>query len=282
MLEVVVGVTLTALLGGLLVPIVKGFLDRRSERYSTSVALVETLAVSLWAYWQLALRVAYYGRQGQRGSEGLDLALRRWDSDASWQIGSDVQTQLSRSKRFLPQHAQDELVEAQQKVVDHLDHEIDRLRGAATPDAWRKLYESLRTETRPAIESLLASAAGDLNIGRQPIAVTIAGRMGSDHFFMELQRPSLGLSVTKITIDVLIKAQGSQPDRILQDSQHTYRFWFRRKITTRIPDQLLGTPDAWYRIRWCARRQPYEQRNGIPYRETQKRLRDATPPLSSG
>jgi hypothetical protein len=164
MLEVVVGVTLTALLGGLLVPYVKRRLDRGSERYSTSVALVDNLAISLWAYWQLALRVTYYGRQGQRGSSGLDLALRRWDSDDSWQIGSDVQTQLSRSARFLPPSAQRKLVKTQQKVVDDLDLKIDKLRDTATPDDWGKLYESLRTETRPEIDTLLANACKDLKI----------------------------------------------------------------------------------------------------------------------
>jgi hypothetical protein len=167
MLEVVVGVALTALLGGFLVPFVKGILDHRSERYSSSVALVDTLATSLWAYWHLAVRVAYYGRQGERGSESLNLALRRWDSDESWQIGSDVQTQLSKSKRFLPPPAQQKLVEAQQKVVDYLDREIDRLRSAATPDDWRKLYESLMTKTRPAIDSLLVGVITDLKIGRR-------------------------------------------------------------------------------------------------------------------
>jgi hypothetical protein len=166
MLEVVVGVTLTAVLGGLLVPYVKGHLDRRSERYSSSVALVDTLAESLWAYWHLAVRVAYYGRQGQRGSEAFELALRRWDSDDSWQIGSDVQTQLSRSNRFLPPSAQDKLVDAQQEVVVYLDREIDKHRDAATPDEWEKLYESLMTKTRAQIDKLLVDVIRDLKIGR--------------------------------------------------------------------------------------------------------------------
>jgi phage protein U len=166
MLEVVVGVTLTAVLGGLLVPFVKGHLDRRSERYSSSVALVDTLADSLWAYWHIAVRVAYYGRQGQRGSKNFDLALRRFDSDDSWQIGSDVQTQLSRSKRFLPRPAQEELVKAQQQIVDYLDHEIDKRRDAATPDEWEELYKTLMTETRPAIDDLLVGLIRDLKIGR--------------------------------------------------------------------------------------------------------------------
>jgi hypothetical protein len=168
MLEVVVGVTLTALLGGFLVPVVKGRLDQRSERYSSSVEVVDTLATSLWAYWHLAARVAYYGRQGERGSDNFHLALCRWDSDESWQIGSDVQTQLSRSKRFLPPSAQQKLVEAQQEVVDYLDSEIDGLRRSmATPEDWSKLYESLMTKTRPKIDLLLMGVITNLKIGRR-------------------------------------------------------------------------------------------------------------------
>src|SRR5689334_15152852 len=67
-LEVVVGVALTALLGGLLVPAVKGRLDRNAEQYRAAVELLDTLATSLWTYWKLAIRVAYYGRQGEPGS----------------------------------------------------------------------------------------------------------------------------------------------------------------------------------------------------------------------
>lgn len=75
-LEVIVGVALTAVLGGLLVPSLKGSLDRRSEQFKSSVALVETLADSLWSYWKLALRVAYHGREGERGTKELAQALR--------------------------------------------------------------------------------------------------------------------------------------------------------------------------------------------------------------
>jgi hypothetical protein len=167
-LEVVVGVALTALLGGLLVPYLKDRLDRRSEQFRSSVALVDTLASSLWAYWKFALRVAYYGRQGQRGSKDLDVALRRWDSDDAWQIGCEIQIQVSRSKRLLPEAAQQKLDKAQRDVVDYLDHEIDRLRDAGTPDDWRKLYASLMAEKREAIDSLLTSVTADLKIGGTP------------------------------------------------------------------------------------------------------------------
>jgi hypothetical protein len=111
--------------------------------------LVDALAGSMWAYWKLALRVAYYGRQGKRGSKDLELALRRWDSDEAWQIGNEIQIQVSRSKRLLPALAQQKLDRAQQEVVDYLDREIDRLRQRAMPCDWERLYASLEKCLRP-------------------------------------------------------------------------------------------------------------------------------------
>lgn len=128
MVDVVVGVALTALLGGLLVPWLKVRLDRRSERFGSSVELVDTLARGLWAYWKLALRVAYYGREGNSGLEGYRIALRRWDDDDAWGLGCEIQIQVSRSKGLLPAQAHLRLEKAQQEVVEYLDIEINRLR----------------------------------------------------------------------------------------------------------------------------------------------------------
>ena len=65
MWQVVIGVVLTALFGGLLVPTIKTYLDRRRERFDTSRDLLETLAAaSLWTYWKFAMRVTYYGSKG--------------------------------------------------------------------------------------------------------------------------------------------------------------------------------------------------------------------------
>jgi len=92
----------------------------------------------LWTYWKLALRVAYYGKQGPEGSEEYRLALLRWDSDESWQNGNETQIHVSRSKRLLPESAQQKLGQAQQQVVDYLDSEIDRLRHDGTPANGRR------------------------------------------------------------------------------------------------------------------------------------------------
>lgn len=164
MVEVIVGVALTAVLGGLLVPVLKGRIDRRRERFQSSLALVEVLATGLWTYWKLALRVAYYGRQGPRGEENFAVALQRWDSDESWANGCEIQVQVSRSKRLLGPEAQEKLDQAQRAVVDYLDAEIDRLRLSATPDDWQTLYHGLMTAKRLEIDSLLEEVTEQLNL----------------------------------------------------------------------------------------------------------------------
>lgn len=168
MREVVVGVLLTALLGGLLVPAVKELLDRRSERHRVSVELVDTLASSLWMYWKLALRVAYYGRKPQRGSDDLDQALRRWDNDESWQTGCEIQIQVSRSKRLLPPTAHADLDQAQKVVVDFLDDAIERLRQSDKPAEWEAFYAALMTDTRAEIDRLLTGVTRQLDINGPP------------------------------------------------------------------------------------------------------------------
>ena len=110
------------------------------------------------------------------------------------------------------------------------------------------------------------------------IAVVIAGRVGSDHFTMCVQRPSQGLYLTRFTIDVVLDSQESRPSQLLSHSEQTYRFWFRRSICINILDQLLDIPGAWYRIRWYARRRPHEQRHRIPTRKDLAELQNAATP----
>ena len=105
MAEVIVGVVLTALLGGLLAPLVTSIVDRRSERSRAAAAQVDTLAATLWAYYKLALRVAFYGKDGR--SKDLEAALENWDSEKSWQMGSEIEIQFSRSKRLFPSSVHD-------------------------------------------------------------------------------------------------------------------------------------------------------------------------------
>jgi hypothetical protein len=162
MAEVIVGVVLTALLGGLLVPLVTSIVDRRSERFRAAAAQVDTLAATLWAYYKLALRVAFYGKDGR--SKDLEAALENWDSEKSWQMGSEIEIQFSRSKRLFPSSVHDELDRTHKEFAKYLDTEIERLRNA-TPDEWNVFYTSLMDEKRTEVDSLLTNVMRSLKIG---------------------------------------------------------------------------------------------------------------------
>jgi hypothetical protein len=179
MAEVVVGVVLTAVLGGLLVPLVAGVLDRRSERFRASVAQIDTLADCLWAYWKLAIRVAVYGKQkqGEQRSKDLKAALDSWDSEHSWEIGRNVQIQYSRSKRLFPSSVHGKLDRIQPNIVTYLDGEMERLRDAGTPDDWKEFYDSLMTKMRPEIDSLLTDMMRSLKIGGGPMDENLLARL---------------------------------------------------------------------------------------------------------
>jgi len=179
MAEVVVGVVLTAVLGGLLVPLVAGVLDRRSERFRASVTQIDTLAACLWAYWKLAIRVAVYGKQkqGEQRSKDLKAALDSWDSEDSWEIGRDVQIQFSRSKRLFPSSVHEKLDLIQPNIVTYLDKEMERLRDAGTPDDWKEFYDSLMTNMRSEIDSLLTDMMRSLKIGGRPMDENLLARL---------------------------------------------------------------------------------------------------------
>lgn len=165
MLEVVVGVALTAMLGGLLVPAVKGRLDRNGEQYRAAVELVDMLATSLWTYWKLAVRVAYYARQGEPGSPEFRRALETWNGDEAWSLGTQIQIQVSKLKRLLPSAAHAKLDLTQRTVITYLDDEIGRQCAAGSPEGWASLHDALKSAKRKEIEDLLSDLIADLAIG---------------------------------------------------------------------------------------------------------------------
>lgn len=165
--EVVVGVVLTAVLGGLLVPAVNAHIDRRRERFNVSNDLLETLATCLWTYWKLAMRVANYGSKSPDFREDFAAALKVWDSDEAWDNGGRIQIQISRSKRVLPKDTHQALDKAQQVVVDDLDKAVENLRHQADTAAWELFYMSLYGPKRGQIHDLLLSLAQHVALAQE-------------------------------------------------------------------------------------------------------------------
>lgn len=164
MWEVIVGVVLTAALGGILVPWLTGISNGRRERRTTSVDLLEKLAESLWTYWKAALRVAYYGKQGSAGGAHLAEALERWNSDEAWESGSEIQIQVSRAKRLLNKRTHADIDQMQREVVDDLDLRIENMSANASAAQWKTCYEELLTTKRQEIDDLLAQVTRDLKL----------------------------------------------------------------------------------------------------------------------
>lgn len=162
MSEVIVGVVLTALIGGLLVPGITTWLSQRHVRSDVAHDLLEKLADSLWSYWKLAMRVAYYGRTVDRHND-YEVALEAWDSSKAWSNGARIQAQVSRSKRILPDQTHEALDKAQHDVVDDLDKKVEELRRRADVTAWGDLYDYLYRAKRDEVESLLFSLSEHLD-----------------------------------------------------------------------------------------------------------------------
>jgi hypothetical protein len=153
--QLVIGVVLTALLGGLLVPSIKTSLDRRRERFDTSSDLLETLAASLWMYWELAMRVAYYGGKGPDRREEFEAALRAWDSDEAWTNAGQIQIQVSRARRLLPDSIYPGFDAAQRAAVDSLDKQVEDMRENLDRAASKRFYMELWGSKRKEIDDIL-------------------------------------------------------------------------------------------------------------------------------
>lgn len=161
MLQVIVGVVLTAVLGGLLIPLVKEVIDHRRDTREAYRELLEVLATGLWSYWALAHRVAYYGRQGDASAERFALALNDWDSAESWKVGRDIRIQVSRAKRLIPKY-QPTLDKTQANVVQGLDRRVETLRGTGSPAEWGEFFECLMSNERDAIDGVLGGLTKEL------------------------------------------------------------------------------------------------------------------------
>jgi hypothetical protein len=155
MLQVIVGVILTAILGGLLVPTVKQYMDRKRARLDAAIELLDVLATGLWTYWSLAHRVAYYAQQGDRSTERYTAALSDWDSADAWTVGRNIRIQLSRAKRLIPESYQPTLDDLDQGVIQGLDEKVEHLRGSGSQADWEQFFHDLMYENRAKIESIL-------------------------------------------------------------------------------------------------------------------------------
>lgn len=113
------------------------------------------------------MRVSYYGRNAPIGGPGYTSALELLDSDEAWANGSEIQVQVCRSKRLLPEAAHADLDKTQRAVVDDLDLWVDHSRDVNEQKEWGAFYESLKGVKRPQIEEMLARLAQHLALAQR-------------------------------------------------------------------------------------------------------------------
>jgi hypothetical protein len=184
---------LTALLTGLLVPIVKGFVDdrklekqkrfdderlRSQKRFEADIArqakvidaqaqLLDELAEVLWGYQKLLLRITYYAVIGDPDKHRV--AFIEYD-DHSWDLLGSLLALISKTRRLASADIQDRLERLYQSFVIEVDHTVLQLRRTASSrdgaddEGWRRLQNYLFGEIRQEIDAVLTALAAQLRL----------------------------------------------------------------------------------------------------------------------
>jgi hypothetical protein len=186
----------TAVLTGLLVPIVKGFVDdrklkkqkafdderlraqrefeadlaRQASVIDAQVQLLDELAKVLWGYQKLLLRITYYAVTGNR--EKHEAAYSAYD-DQSWELLEKILGLTSKTRRLASKEIQARLENLYQSFVLGVDHEVLNIRAADSRaegldhPRWRKLQDVLFGEVRDEIDGILTALATQLRLSGQ-------------------------------------------------------------------------------------------------------------------
>jgi hypothetical protein len=173
---------LTAVLTGLLVPIVKSFVDagtlkrqkesdaeraRQASVIDAQIQLLDELASVLWGHQKMLLRITYYATTGNR--EKHDEAFRAYD-DQSWDSLGSLLALISKTRWLASSEIQGRLEQLYLQLVGEVDGGILRLREAdAGRDAmdtagWRVMANLFFGELRMEIEAVLTSLAQQLRL----------------------------------------------------------------------------------------------------------------------
>jgi hypothetical protein len=163
-------------LTGVLVPALKAIvdrigrrkeekLDRQAKVLETQAQLLEDLAALLWRYWKLALEVTYYGRRASEGDRRNFLAAReRYDSQQSWEIGRNIQIEVSKAHRLIRSQAvYDGLDELRAFVVEDIDDRLIAI-DPSSQHEWDEFHRELKDNVRLRIDRVLLSVAQDLGL----------------------------------------------------------------------------------------------------------------------
>jgi hypothetical protein len=146
---------LTALLTGLLVPYLLKVIDnrkamRQQERASAlarqakiiedQAQFLDNLAVELWKWRYMSIRLTYYGGQGMwdRFKEADDTYNREF-----WEVLHHIRSQIGRAKRLISDHAYQRLLSLYKNEIINLDNQICNARNEKSEFGQRAAFVEL-------------------------------------------------------------------------------------------------------------------------------------------
>jgi heme exporter protein D len=173
----------TALLTGLLVPIIKSVVDQKKllqqKQFEADLArqakiieaqgkLLEDLAQLLWEYYFLSLKVSYYRNEEK---ERYEQAAKEFDEN-SWQLFIKFQTEISKARRLASPKTYQSLRELYKWLIEQ-DEELAAMNlEEKSPKAWDKRHDKFFAQGARRIGDALSLLAEDLRLtsGRAGVA----------------------------------------------------------------------------------------------------------------
>jgi hypothetical protein len=167
----------TAVLTGLLVPVIKGRMDdrrtavqrqanedlQRDSRFvDAQTELLDRLSTDLWRIAGKILAVSYYAAWGSRDQFGS--AWNTYDA-TSFDEMFELRANVSRAERLLSRAAHEQLAGLHAWWQSELDFRLSTMaRGAETEDAWNAFHREVGTELFHRTDTTLKTIARDVGV----------------------------------------------------------------------------------------------------------------------
>ncbi len=167
----------TAVLTGLLVPLIKGRMDDRrtavqrqasedlardSRFVDAQTELLNRLSTDLWRIVGKILAVSYYAVWGARDQFGS--AWNTYDS-TSFDEMFELRANVSRAQRLLSHAAQEQLASLHDWWQRDVDFRLSRMaRGTETAEAWQAFHLEVGTELFHRTDTTLRTIARDVGV----------------------------------------------------------------------------------------------------------------------
>jgi hypothetical protein len=129
----------TAVLTGLLVPVIKGRLDDRKYRdqkvfeselsrqekvLDAQAALLKDASEVMWSFYLLSLKVTWYSATGNE--ERFDVAWKEWDEE-SWLLFGRLRAEISKARRLTSPAIHEELLDVHDFWFRRFSVELERM-----------------------------------------------------------------------------------------------------------------------------------------------------------